>query len=35
MGGNVVESGVVFNPLGVPGYELSSSYFTVHLFAEQ
>jgi hypothetical protein len=35
LGGNIVESGVVFNPFGVPGYELSSSYFTIHLFAEQ
>lgn len=32
LGGNVVESGVVFNPFSVPDFETSSSYFTIHLF---
>ena len=32
LGGNLVESGVLFNPFGVPGFELSSSIFTFHLF---
>jgi hypothetical protein len=34
VGGNAVEGGVTFNPMGLPGYELSSSFFTLHLISE-